>query len=132
MQFDFQNLAMSTLSDADIWSICYITIVCAMSVLSFCAIRADKAIAIRNGEHRVYFQDYERRYSECSLHTLELMGGYVGSFIAQNIYRHKIRKCSYQAAFWIIVVIHCGLIYCQYLATADEAVPSHNNNNNNL
>jgi uncharacterized membrane protein YsdA (DUF1294 family)/cold shock CspA family protein len=46
------------------------------------------------------------RTSEAILHTLELLGGWPGALIAQQIFRHKNRKVSFQISFWIIVAIH--------------------------
>ena len=46
------------------------------------------------------------RTSEAVLHSFELMGGWLGGFIAQQKLRHKSRKNSYQVVFWTIVIIH--------------------------
>ena len=46
------------------------------------------------------------RVSETELHGLELFGGWPGAFLAQQKYRHKTRKTSYQAIFWSIVFLH--------------------------
>jgi len=44
------------------------------------------------------------RVPESTLHFLELIGGWPGSFVAQRRFRHKISKPSYQVTFWIIVI----------------------------
>jgi len=46
------------------------------------------------------------RTAEATLHSFELMGGWLGGFIAQQKLRHKSRKNSYQVVFWAIVIIH--------------------------
>ena len=46
------------------------------------------------------------RTSEATLHLFELMGGWLGGFIAQQKLHHKSRKKSYQVEFWAIVIIH--------------------------
>ncbi len=46
------------------------------------------------------------RTPESTLHLFELMGGWLGGFIAQQKLRHKSRKNSYQFVFWAIVIIH--------------------------
>jgi len=46
------------------------------------------------------------RTSEAMLHTLELLGGWPGALIAQQVFRHKNRKIAFQISFWIIVLIH--------------------------
>jgi uncharacterized membrane protein YsdA (DUF1294 family) len=40
------------------------------------------------------------------LHASELLGGWPGALVAQQVFRHKTRKLSYQSAFWLIVTLH--------------------------
>ncbi len=47
-----------------------------------------------------------RRIPEARLHFFESLGGWVGALPAQQIFRHKTRKPSYQIVFWLIVVLH--------------------------
>lgn len=60
----------------------------------------------------VYAQDKRQaragawRIPEVGLHSLELLGGWPGAFVAQRRLRHKCVKVSYQVAFWFIVAIH--------------------------
>jgi uncharacterized membrane protein YsdA (DUF1294 family) len=51
-----------------------------------------------------------RRVPEAVLHTLELLGGWPGSLLAQRTFRHKNRKIAYQAVFWVIVAVHVVLL----------------------
>lgn len=52
------------------------------------------------------------RTPENTLHFWELIGGWMGGFIAQNILNHKSKKSSYQIVYWFIVVAHLvGWIY---------------------
>lgn len=46
------------------------------------------------------------RIPESTLHFFELIGGWVGAFWAQFLFRHKTRKISYQITFWVIVTLH--------------------------
>jgi uncharacterized membrane protein YsdA (DUF1294 family) len=46
------------------------------------------------------------RTSEAMLHFFELMGGWPGALIAQQKFRHKTRKVSFQVVFWAIVLVH--------------------------
>ncbi len=46
------------------------------------------------------------RVTETELHGLELFGGWPGAFLAQQKFRHKTRKLSYQAIFWSIVLLY--------------------------
>lgn len=54
-------------------------------------------------------QNEQWRISEASLHILELLGGWPGSFLAQKRFRHKTAKVSYQAIFWTIIVLYQAL-----------------------
>jgi uncharacterized membrane protein YsdA (DUF1294 family)/cold shock CspA family protein len=49
------------------------------------------------------------RTSEAMLHFFELMGGWPGALLAQQKFRHKTRKVSFQVVFWTIVLAHQAL-----------------------
>ncbi|QNG99251.1 DUF1294 domain-containing protein [Pseudomonas sediminis] len=66
------------------------------SLLSFMQYWLDKRSAQSGGQ----------RTAENTLHLVELAGGWPGALIAQQAFRHKTRKASYQAVFWLIVVGH--------------------------
>ncbi|NJM99144.1 MAG: DUF1294 domain-containing protein [Phormidesmis sp. RL_2_1] len=67
-----------------------------MSLVTYALYADDKSRAKRK----------DWRTSEQTLHLCELTGGWLGGFIAQRVLRHKSKKESYQAAFWVIVIIH--------------------------
>lgn len=46
------------------------------------------------------------RTPENILHAVELAGGWPGALIAQQVFRHKTRKVSFQILFWMIVALH--------------------------
>ena len=46
------------------------------------------------------------RTPENTLHAVELLGGWPGALLAQQVFRHKTRKVSYQVVFWGIVALH--------------------------
>lgn len=46
------------------------------------------------------------RTPEKILHLTELLGGWPGALVAQQVFRHKTRKASYQVLFWLIVAAH--------------------------
>ncbi|MET0847664.1 MAG: DUF1294 domain-containing protein [Pseudomonas sp.] len=46
------------------------------------------------------------RTPENVLHAVELAGGWPGALLAQQVFRHKTRKVSFQLVFWIIVLMH--------------------------
>lgn len=50
------------------------------------------------------------RVPEVQLHTLELLGGWCGAFIAQRLFHHKTKKKSFQAFFWLMLVFQIVLI----------------------
>ncbi|MGN4049401.1 MULTISPECIES: DUF1294 domain-containing protein [unclassified Pseudomonas] len=67
-----------------------------VSVLAFFLYWADKRKA-RTGAWRT---------PENILHAVELAGGWPGALIAQQVFRHKTRKVSFQILFWVIVLLH--------------------------
>ena len=46
------------------------------------------------------------RAPEKLLHGVELLGGWPGALVAQQVFRHKTRKVSFQVWFWLIVAVH--------------------------
>lgn len=46
------------------------------------------------------------RTPENVLHGVELLGGWPGALLAQQVFRHKTRKVSFQVVFWLIVAVH--------------------------
>ncbi|WP_426699877.1 DUF1294 domain-containing protein [Rhodanobacter sp. Col0626] len=46
------------------------------------------------------------RTPESSLHMADLIGGWPGALIAQQQFRHKTMKRSFQFAFWLTVVLN--------------------------
>lgn len=46
------------------------------------------------------------RTPENILHAVELAGGWPGALLAQQMFRHKTRKVSFQLLFWMIVLLH--------------------------
>ncbi|MDH1928624.1 DUF1294 domain-containing protein [Pseudomonas sp. 22373] len=60
----------------------------------------------------LYWQDKQQartqawRTSEKVLHASELLGGWPGALLAQQLFRHKTRKVSFQLVCWGIVLVH--------------------------
>lgn len=60
----------------------------------------------------LYWEDKRKAQSdswrtpENVLHAAELAGGWPGALLAQQVFRHKTRKLSYQVTFWTIVALH--------------------------
>lgn len=76
------------------------------SIFGFVLYRADKKHAL-NGR---------RRIPEKHLHLAELLGGWPGALVAQQMFRHKTRKASFQIVFWAIVVTH-QILWADWLLT---------------
>jgi uncharacterized membrane protein YsdA (DUF1294 family)/cold shock CspA family protein len=71
------------------------------SVVSFFVYRHDKSAARQN----------QRRTGEGTMILLGVLGGWPGAFFAQQFFRHKTKKRSFQIAFWITVLLNCfGLV----------------------
>jgi uncharacterized membrane protein YsdA (DUF1294 family)/cold shock CspA family protein len=71
-----------------------------MSALSFFVYWMDKSAA---GEGA-------RRIPENTLHLFDLLGGWPGALIAQQSFRHKTAKRSFQIVFWASVVANVGAL----------------------
>ncbi len=70
------------------------------SVVAFVLYGLDKAAAQRGA----------RRVPEKTLHLWGLFGGWPGALLAQQLFRHKTRKVSFQVVFWLTVVLNCAAI----------------------
>lgn len=81
------------LSSGFIWGLAAYGLV---SVLSFCQYWGDKRNALKG----------RWRTPEKAMHLLEVLGGWPGALLAQQCFRHKTRKLSYQLVFWAIVAAH--------------------------
>ena len=60
----------------------------------------DKTAAQRGG----------RRTPESSLHLVDLLGGWPGALVAQQQFRHKTAKASFQFAFWCSVLANIAIV----------------------
>jgi uncharacterized membrane protein YsdA (DUF1294 family) len=78
----------------------YLIVVAVMSFACFIAYGLDKRRAI-NGERRV---------SERALHLMAFLGGWPGALMAQQHFRHKTQKAPFRIMFWIVVVLHVGVV----------------------
>src|SRR5688500_9116196 len=67
------------------------------SVISSLVYRHDKSAAQQN----------QWRTSEGALILLGVLGGWPGAFVAQQFFRHKTKKRSFQLAFWVTVLLNC-------------------------
>ncbi|NIF28221.1 DUF1294 domain-containing protein [Pantoea sp. Tr-811] len=62
------------------------------------------------------------RTPEKVLHASELLGGWPGALVAQQLLRHKTRKLSYQLVFWGIVLVH-QVFWIDYLFLGARLLP---------
>jgi len=65
-----------------------------VNLLTFALYAADKRAAMQQGP----------RIPEKALHLLALAGGSPAAYFAQRHFSHKMRKDSFQAMFWLIVM----------------------------
>lgn len=72
----------------------------AMSSVTFIMYGLDKWAAKRDAQ----------RTPENTLQFCALVGGWPGALLAQQIFRHKSSKRSYQVVFWSMVMINCGVL----------------------
>lgn len=72
----------------------------ALSIVSWLMYWSDKSAAGRDA----------RRTPEVNLHFIDLLGGWPGALIAQQMFRHKTIKLSFQFAFWTTVVVNLGAV----------------------
>lgn len=80
-----------------------------ISALTYAIYEADKSAA-RNNRWRT---------KESTLHILGLAGGWPGALVAQQVYRHKLKKQTFLAAFWFTVAVNC--VALGWLLTASGA-----------
>jgi uncharacterized membrane protein YsdA (DUF1294 family)/cold shock CspA family protein len=71
-----------------------------LSCLSYVTYALDKAAAGRGGQ----------RTPEATLHLLDLLGGWPGALIAQQQFRHKTVKISFQSAFLATVFVNIAVM----------------------
>lgn len=75
------------------------------SLISFTLYGLDKSKAQRN----------VRRIPERVLLGWDLIGGWIGGYIAQRYFRHKIVKRSYQIRYWLCVIVNIVAIICFFI-----------------
>ena len=71
-----------------------------ISIVVFIVYALDKSAARKN----------QWRTPENTLHLLALIGGWPGALVAQKLLHHKSSKQSFQAVFWVTVVLNCGIL----------------------
>lgn len=78
----------------------YLSVVAVMSLVCFIAYGLDRRQAVNGG----------RRVSERTLHLLAFLGGWPGALLAQRQFRHKTQKVTFRLVFWMVVVVHVGIV----------------------
>lgn len=82
------------------WPIWIPGVYAGMSALAFAFYHHDKQAAQRG----------DQRIPENTLQVIALLGGWPGALLAQSMLRHKNRKASFQAVFWVMVVLNLGAL----------------------
>jgi uncharacterized membrane protein YsdA (DUF1294 family) len=59
-------------------------------------------------------QSQGRRIPESTLHLLSLLGGWPGALMGQAAFRHKRRKGSFMAIFWLTVILNSGALFALF------------------
>lgn len=63
----------------------------------------------------------KRRIPEKTLHLLEVLGGWPGAVLGQQMFRHKTVKMSFRLVLWTIILLHLALSsYFVYDAIRDK------------
>ncbi|MBD3798135.1 MAG: cold shock and DUF1294 domain-containing protein [Campylobacterales bacterium] len=75
-----------------------------MSIITYFMYSTDKSKAI--------IEEY--RIQEKKLHMLSFIGGWIGAMIAQQRFRHKTKKSSFQIVFWITVFLNISVLIYQF------------------
>ena len=84
----------------------------ALSLVTFGAYAFDKSAAQRGAW----------RTSEGTLLFLGLAGGWPGALIAQETLRHKSKKASFRAVFWITVLMNCAALMWLHTESGNAAL----------
>ena len=71
-----------------------------INLVTYWAYWLDKRAAIRGAW----------RIPERQLHALEMLGGWSGALVAQNVLHHKSKKKSYRGEFAFILIMQIGFI----------------------
>lgn len=71
-----------------------------LSLITFVLYAMDKGAAGRG----------DRRVPENRLHLFDLLGGWPGGLIAQQLFRHKTRKGSFQFVYWFCVLLNLAAL----------------------
>ncbi|WP_404408128.1 cold shock and DUF1294 domain-containing protein [Pseudidiomarina marina] len=64
-------------------------------------------------------QNGDQRTPENVLHWLSFLGGWPGALIAQQQFRHKTRKTSFRAVFYMTVILNIAAV-CYLVSYGDE------------
>ena len=83
-----------------------------LSLVTFVAYAIDKSAAQRGAW----------RTSEGTLLFLGLAGGWPGALIAQETLRHKSKKDSFRAGFWVTVLMNCAVLAWLHTQSGQETV----------
>lgn len=71
-----------------------------LSLVAFIIYGLDKWAAKRDAQ----------RTPENTLQFCALLGGWPGALLAQQVFRHKSSKRSFQVTFWFMVALNCGVL----------------------
>ena len=78
----------------------YLAVLFIASLVSFVSYGWDKRQARIRGQ----------RIPEQTLHVVDVIGGWPGGLMAQQMFRHKNRKVRFQVVYWITVLAHLAVV----------------------
>jgi uncharacterized membrane protein YsdA (DUF1294 family) len=81
-------------------AVAYGIVAAVMSLVCFLAYGLDKQKAVKG----------DRRVSERTLHLMAFLGGWPGALLGQRHFRHKTQKVTFRLMFWMVVVLHLGMV----------------------
>jgi len=62
------------------------------------------------------------RTPENTLHLVSIVGGWPGAIFAQQTFRHKTKKTTFRAIFWVTVFLNCGAFLWMLSPTGKQFV----------
>lgn len=76
------------------------------NITTFFAYWVDKRAAIKGAGIKGAW-----RVRENDLHMMEFLGGWIGAWLGQKVFRHKTAKKSFQAMYKLMIVLEFAAVY---------------------
>ncbi len=76
------------------------------NITTFVAYGIDKRAAVKGAGIKGAW-----RVRENDLHMMEFLGGWIGAWAGQKVFRHKVSKKSFQAMYKLMIVMEFAAVY---------------------